>query len=158
VSEALWFRDRQAWRLIVRAYLPLLAGLNLVWETAQVPLYTLWDEAAPAYIAFAVLHCTLGDVLIGMAALLSALIAERERSLAQWRWRRIAVPTALVGATYTAFSEWMNVTRLGNWSYADSMPRIEVAGFELGLTPIAQWLIVPPLALYFARASGRPGR
>lgn len=67
--------------------------------------------------------CTLGDVLIGAAALFTALIAGREGSLERWRWGRVAVLAALV----------------------------ELAGFEFGLTPLAQWLIVPPLALYLAR-------
>jgi hypothetical protein len=31
------------------------------------------------------------------------------------------------------------------------MPTIELGRFELGVTPLAQWLLVPPLALYLAR-------
>jgi hypothetical protein len=31
------------------------------------------------------------------------------------------------------------------------MPTLDVAGFRLGLSPLAQWLVVPPLALYLAR-------
>jgi hypothetical protein len=151
VRRALWFRDRLAWRLIVRAYLPWLAGLNLAWEVAHVRLYTIWTEASPAYIAFAVLHCTLGDVLIGGLALLVAFIVLREHALAQWRYVRIAALTALLGTAYTIFSEWMNLAILRSWTYAESMPRIHLAGLEIGVTPLAQWLIVPPLALYLAR-------
>lgn len=151
MTEALWFRDRQAWRLILLGYLPALAGLNLLWEVAHARLYTLWYEAEAAYIAFSILHCTLGDVLIGSAALFTALIAARGGLLARWRWRRIAVLIALIGVAYTAFSEWMNIAWLRSWTYAESMPKLELAGFELGLTPLAQWLVVPPLALYLAR-------
>ncbi len=95
-----WLRDRQAWRLIGLRYLPWLAGLNLVWEVAQLPLYTIWDEASPAYLAFAVAHCTVGDILIGAAALLLALILAREGSLASWRWRRVVPLLLLLGAGY----------------------------------------------------------
>jgi hypothetical protein len=28
--------------MILRRYLPWLAGLNLAWEIAQLPLYTIW--------------------------------------------------------------------------------------------------------------------
>lgn len=87
MSQALWFRDRRAWRLIAYRYLPWLAVLNLAWEAAHVRLYTLWTEAEPAYIAFSVAHCTLGDVLIGGLALLLALILGRESELPEWRWR-----------------------------------------------------------------------
>ena len=153
--DGLWFQDRQAWRLILLGYLPWFAGLNLAWEAAHVRLYTLWNEAQPAYLVFSVVHCTLGDVLIGAAALFTALIASRESPLARWQWRRIAVLTTLVGLAYTMFSEWMNITWLRSWTYAESMPKLELAGFEFGLTPLAQWLIVPPLALYFARPGSR---
>ena len=150
--HARWFQDRRAWRLILLGYLPWLTALNLAWEAAHVRLYTLWYEAEPAYIAFSVLHCTLGDVLIGAAALFTALIAAREGSLARWRRRRVAVITSLIGLAYTVFSEWMNITWLRSWTYAESMPTLDLAGFELGLTPLAQWLIVPPLALRLGRA------
>jgi hypothetical protein len=148
--DSFWFQDRQAWRLILLGYLPWLAGLNLVWETLHVRLYTLWYEAEPAYISFSVLHCTLGDVLIGAAALFVALIAGREGPPAQWRWQRLSVVTALVGTGYTVFSEWMNITLFRNWTYAQSMPTLNLGGFDLGLTPLGQWLVVPPAALYLA--------
>jgi hypothetical protein len=152
VSRALWFRDRRAWRLIAWGYLPWFALLNLAWEAAHVRLYTLWDEAQPAYIAFSVLHCTLGDVLIGSLALFLALILGRVGALPEWRWRRIAFFTVVLGVGYTMFSEWMNITIRRSWVYGDAMPRLHVGVFEIGLTPLAQWLLLPPLALYLARA------
>jgi hypothetical protein len=147
----LWYRDGAVLWLIAVHYLPWMAALNLAWEAAHVRLYTLWQAAEAAYIAFSVVHCTLGDVLIGGLALLVALIAGREGALTTWRWRRIAVATALVGVTYTVFSEWMNLTILRSWTYAESMPRLTLGELELGLTPLAQWLVVPPLALHLAR-------
>ncbi len=155
MSAAPWYRDSAARSLILLGYLPWLAGFNLAWEIAHAPLYTLWKEAEPAYIAFSVAHCTLGDVLIGAAALLLALILGRERALLQWRWRRIAALTVLLGAGYTAFSEWMNITILRSWTYSEAMPTFELAGIEIGVTPLAQWLVVPPLALFLARKTRR---
>lgn len=149
--DAPWYRDRAALRFIALSYLPWLAGLNLAWEAAHVSLYTLWQEAEASYIAFSVLHCTAGDVMIGAAALPLALIFGREKSLAQWRWRRIGAVTALAGTAYTIFSEWMNTTVLRSWTYAEAMPTVELAGVEIGASPVAQWLVLPPLALYLAR-------
>jgi hypothetical protein len=150
VSEPRWYQSREAWRLIALGFLPWLAGLNLAWEASHVRLYALWTETKASYIAFSVLHCTLGDVLIGAAALFLALIAGREGLPAQWRWRRIVALTALAGTGYTVFSEWMNITLFRSWTYAESMPTLDLGGFELGLTPLAQWLVVPPLALSLA--------
>lgn len=155
MSPAQWYRDRDARFLIVAGYLPWVAGLNLAWEAAHVSLYTLWHEAEASYVAFSVVHCTAGDVVIGTAALLLALIFGQETSLARWRWRRIAALTALAGTAYTIFSEWMNTTVSGAWTYAEAMPRLELASIEIGASPLAQWLLLPPLALYLARKTRR---
>lgn len=155
MSAPPWLRDRQTWRLIAGGYLPWLAILNLAWEAAHVRLYALWTDAEAAYIAFSVVHCTVGDVLIGACALLLALVLGREASLAQWRWRRIAILTMVFGVGYTVFSEWMNITILRSWIYSESMPTLDLAGVEVGVTPLAQWFVIPPLALYLAGKSSR---
>ena len=151
-GSSLWFRDRAARRFVACRYLPWLAALNLVWEIAQLPLYSLWTEASFADKAFAIVHCTLGDVLIGAASLALALILGRERELATWRWRRIVVLMLLLGPGYTIFSEWLNTT-LSRWAYSDLMPTLDLAGVRLGLSPLLQWLVLPPLALHMARRS-----
>ena len=47
----------------------------------------------------------------------------------------------VIGAmAFTAWSEWYNVYRAGNWGYTASMPMI----FGIGLSPLLQWLILPP--------------
>ena len=155
MSAAAWYQDRDARSLIAFGYLPFLGGLNLAWETAQLPLYTLWSEASAGTIAFSVAHCTAGDIAIGAAALIIVLILGRERAVAQWRWRRIAVWTALAGTAYTVFSEWSNTAILGSWAYSGLMPTLEVAGIDIGLSPLLQWLVLPPLALYLSRKSRR---
>ena len=149
-----WYRDREAWRLIARGYLPWLAALNLVWEIAQLPLYTLWKEATPAYIAFAVAHCTAGDLLIGASALAIALTLLRAGPAAGWHWVRVSVCAALAGTAYTIFSEWTNTT-LFRWSYSELMPTIAFGRAEIGLSPLLQWLILPALSLYFAKIMRR---
>jgi hypothetical protein len=156
MSAAAWYRDRDARSLIAFGYLPWLGGLNLAWEIAQLPLYTLWREGSAGTIAFSVTHCTAGDIAIGAAALIMVLILGRERAVSQWRWRRIAVWTALAGAAYTVFSEWNNTAILGSWAYSGLMPVLKVAGIDIGLSPLLQWLVLPPLALYLAGKFRRP--
>lgn len=55
-------------------FLGAMAAGNLLWEMAHVPLYTLWVTGSPGEIAYAVLHCTVGDVMIAGACLLVSLL------------------------------------------------------------------------------------
>jgi len=149
-AGAPWYRDAATRSLILRRYLPWLAVLSLGWEIAQLPLYTLWNEAGPGYIAFAVAHCTIGDILIGTVALALSLVLMRAGSTEQWPRARIAALTVITALAYTAFSEWINTVALRSWEYSSLMPRVRLGEFELGLSPLAQWLVIPPLALRLA--------
>ena len=51
------------------AYILIVGAANLVWEIAHAPLYTIWVEGSRGDIAFAIVHCTLGDVLIAASSL-----------------------------------------------------------------------------------------
>jgi hypothetical protein len=145
-----WYRDPAARSLILRRYLPWLAGLSLAWEIAQLPFYTLWTQATPAYMAFAVAHCTIGDMLIGALALVLSLILTSAGSPAQWPRRRIISVTVITALSYTSLSEWMNTVALRSWEYSELMPRVSLGDIELGASPLAQWLVIPPLALWLA--------
>lgn len=146
-----WYRDGASLAFIAKRYLPLLAALNVAWEVAQLPLYTIWREASPGYLAFAVAHCTVGDVLIGAAALALALTGTRARSPGSWRWRTIVVVATVAGVAYTVASEWTHTSLRLAWQYSAFMPTVRLGAVAIGLAPLLQWLILPPLALYFAR-------
>ena len=146
-----WYRQRAAWALILRRYLPWFLALNLAWEIAQLPLYTIWSEANPSYVAFAVAHCTTGDILIGTAALLLALLVTRAGPLQQWQWAKVAAIATLAGVAYTIFSEWANTSVRQGWQYSELMPTLELGDLVVGLSPLGQWLLLPPLALYLSR-------
>ena len=123
-------------------YLGLAAIAHLSWETLQLPLYTIWTSGTPGEIAFAVFHCTAGDVLIATGALIAAIIACRA-----WYWPRrgtaVAVLTIVFGLAYTAYSEWFNVEVRSAWAYSADMPIVHIGAIKLGLSPLLQWLIVP---------------
>lgn len=153
-----WYRDIKALRFIALRYLPLFALLNFAWEWAHIPLYTIWQQAPLHYIAFSVAHCTVGDVLIGLFALLLALVFGRARGLEAWNRSGIAAWSSLLGISYTISSEWLNVTVLRTWTYAESMPTLAFGSFSIGVTPLLQWLIVPPLTLYIATGDTRMSR
>ena len=151
-APELWYRDAAARRFFLRGYLPWLLAFSTAWEIAQLPLYALWREGSPGYLAFAVAHCTAGDILIGAAALVLALLLERAGALARWRWPRIVLWSTGAALAYTVSSEWMN-TLLGRWAYSPLMPALTLGAGSLGLSPLAQWLVLQPLALYAARNS-----
>jgi hypothetical protein len=137
----------------VRRYPPLKAAkaalvffaLNAVWEAAQMPLYTLWQYGSWYDIIFALVHCTIGDLLIGItiAAVSAAvlfLLTKSPPKLASGTFLGLCL---LLGIGYTMFSEWLNVEVRATWAYTDQMPALPPLG--TGLTPLLQWLIVPTL-------------
>jgi len=135
-------------------YLAALIAMNLVWEVAQLPLYTLWAEGTPGEIAFAVLHCTGGDAMIAAAALAVALLLTRSWEWPIQGWGRVTVAATAIGLGYTVFSEWLNVDLRQSWTYTAAMPRLPPWG--TGLTPFLQWLLLPPLAMLAMRPTARP--
>lgn len=42
-------------------------AVNLIWEIAHVRLYTLWAAADGLNVAWALFHCTGGDIVIALA-------------------------------------------------------------------------------------------
>ena len=148
-----WFRSRTVWAFMALRFVPALAILNTVWEIAQLPLYTLWVEGSLPSIAYAVLHCTLGDVAIGTLALVFALIATRAGSVPSWSLRNVGLIAVIVAVGYTVFSEWMNTVARAGWEYSALMPVIRLLGLEIGLSPLLQWMVIPPLALWLAKVA-----
>jgi len=124
--------------------------LNLTWEIAHVRLYTIWAEADRLSVAWALLHCSLGDVVIALAMFaLTGIVLWRVDWPASRPWVGGAI--VVIGAmAYTAWSEWYNVYRAGSWAYTASMPMI----FGIGLSPLLQWLILPPVMVGAYRTLG----
>ena len=125
-------------------------GGHLVWEIAQLPLYTIFWSGTPARNAYAVLHCTAGDMIIASTALIAPLVA-----LGSARWpgdrvsySRIAMFAIALGFAYTVFSEWLNTSVQHAWSYTAAMPVVPPLG--IGLAPLLQWVVVPTLAFLVA--------
>ena|SRR3990172_7335588 len=145
-----WFRSRAVWAFIALRFVPALAILNTVWEIAQLPLYTLWENSSLPFIAYAVLHCTLGDVAIGTLALVLALIATRAGSVQSWSLRNVGLIAVIAAVGYTVFSEWMNTVGRAGWEYSALMPLLRLGGLQIGLSPLLQWVIIPPVALRLA--------
>lgn len=149
-------RSEPTWLRTLRAYLATLVPLMLAWEVAQLPLYTIWRDGSADEIAFAVIHCTGGDALIGMGSLGTALLVAGAPGWPRERFATVMVVAVATGVGATVYLEWLNVEVRRAWAYAEAMPRIPPLG--TGLSPVLQWLILPPMALLAARrAAGTPG-
>lgn len=135
-------------RPTILRFLAAMGVGNLVWEIAHVPLYTLWVEGTWGEILYAVLHCTVGDVMIAAVCLLLSLAMLGQGQWPQRRFGAVALGTILLAMAYTLFSEWLNIEVRGSWAYREAMPRLPVLG--TGLTPVLQWIAVPLLAFHWA--------
>jgi hypothetical protein len=135
---------RHSRRRVFLRYLLILTAISMVWEFAQMPLYTLAATGTPGEIIYSALHCTLGDALIGGLAFAAALILfGSDQWPVEGRFRVLAATLAF-GLGYTIFSEWLNVEVRGAWTYSELMPVVPVIG--TGLSPLLQWLILPIVA------------
>jgi hypothetical protein len=51
----------------------------------------------------------------------------------------------VIGVGYTIYSEWLNIVVRKSWTYSSLMPVLPWIG--VGLSPLAQWLIVPGISM-----------
>lgn len=140
------------WLQAFRRYLVAIGVANLVWEMVQLPLYTLWSTAPPHALAFAVLHCTAGDIAIATVSFVIALAFVGRAGWPTESWTAVTVALTLLGAGYTIFSEYQNTLVRPSWAYTDWMPVLPWTG--TGLAPLLQWLVIPPLASAYAARYG----
>ena len=126
-------------RKFLLRYIAVTAAMNLIWEVLQLPFYTLWSESTPSAMGYAVVHCTAGDVLIAALSLTAAVIFAGSKKWPRERFLSVALLAIAFGVSYTVFSEWNNTVVTRAWSYSSLMPTI----LGVGLSPLAQWLILP---------------
>lgn len=129
--------------------LTLALPLELLWEIAQFPLYTVWHQNDWSYILYGLAHCTLGDLLILLViySLISAVLHDRH-----WYRHRVlpgGILFTVAGLGYTIYSEITNVRIKGTWGYTELMPIVPLTG--IGGMPFLQWLLIPPVLLWLMR-------
>jgi uncharacterized membrane protein (UPF0136 family) len=129
------------WLRTLWVYIAASAVLHLLWELAQLPLYTIWTTGTARQVAFAVVHCTAGDLLIAALALIVALLAVGHRDWPDQRFVPVVVVAVVIGLSYTVYSEWLNTVVRKSWTYSPLMPTLPRIG--TGLSPFIQWLVVP---------------
>jgi hypothetical protein len=123
--------------------------LNFTWEMLQTPFFLDMPRMPhwPATLICA--QATLGDVLIGVASFSVVSLAWRDRGWFLVPERAMLALYVAVGVLLTIGLEIHAVSWAGRWAYAPSMPVIPALG--VGLVPILQWLVIPPVALFILR-------
>jgi len=128
--------------------------LNFVWEQLQMPLFAGFDDTHYYQV---ILHCrkaTFGDVVISLVAFAGACLVTRSRNwISPMNKFGIAVFLA-IGLVITIAFELLATGPLSRWQYGELMPTI----MGVGLSPIAQWLILPLIQLWLVRRQILGGR
>lgn len=145
-------RQTAAWLPAIRWYVIATALGNLAWEFAELPLYTLWRTGSAREIAWAAVHCSVGDVAIAGTALAGSLMLLGSADWPRSHFWRVASATISVGLGATILIERLS-TAQGIWTYSEAMPVLPI--LAVGLAPVAQWVVIPLLALGSARLALR---
>jgi hypothetical protein len=118
--------------------------VKIRWKT-RVRLQRNSTTGTPPEIAFAVLHCTIGDALIAAVSLTVSVLILWAMDWPNGKFRQVAAATFLMGLAYTIYSEWHNTTVTLSWAYSPAMPTL----FGTGLSPVVQWMVIPVIALWW---------
>jgi hypothetical protein len=129
-----------AWRTVAAIFV-IAVAMNYVWEVAQASLYVGMDD-----VSRMLWHCfapSLGDGALALLIFFIGWAALRQRD---WFTRPGVRGYALMLVTGLAIAvsvELVAVYALGQWAYTARMPI--APGLGVGLAPVAQMLVLPPI-------------
>ncbi|MCW9046652.1 MAG: hypothetical protein OQK46_01125 [Gammaproteobacteria bacterium] len=147
IKNNISFRRIQSWKKIPEVQLLMLSvPLQLLWEIAQFPLYTVWHESEWSYIIYGLIHCTLGDMLILISVFWIVSLLNRSRSWIYSPALSNIILFTILGLGYTIFSEIVNTRITNSWGYTELMPIVPI--IEVGGMPFLQWLLIPSVLIW----------
>jgi len=123
--------------------------LHFVWEFMQVPTYSGMAEMAHWQGIKLCTSATIGDVGFALTAFWIASLVARTR---HWIGNQAALPVVVflgMGIALTVGFEFYYTQVTHRWTYSDLMPL--VPPFGTGLSPLLQWLVIPPIVLWLSR-------
>lgn len=123
--------------------------LNLPWEFWQAPLFVGMANATHSTATLACTLAALADAVIVLIAYWSIAVNARTRRWIESPTRGRLAGFVAVGLAIAVIIEWLATGILNWWSYAPEMPVL--AGLDVGVLPLAQWIIVPLLVAWFVR-------
>ena len=141
-AGAVTTREQPVWRLPA-ALFAVAVAVNYVWEVAQSPLYAGMER--PGLVLW---HCLLASLGDGLLVLLIYAAGRAAFGRRDWFERPGAAGYFLMLAAGFLIAAAVEAAALslGYWGYKDSMPRLPALG--LGLAPLAQMLVLPPLVFF----------
>lgn len=118
-------------------------ALNYPWELAQSALYA--GMGSPGFVLWHCFVASLGDGLLVLLIFAAGWLTFGGRD---WYERPGAAGYLLMSAAGFLVATGVEAAALslGYWEYKDSMPRLPTLG--LGLAPVAQMLLLPPLIFF----------
>lgn len=130
--------------------------LNLPWEFWQVPFFAGMGSASHWAATVFCTRAALGDAGIAVTAFWVAALAVQSR-----RWiltPKVGTLTVflLTGLLITVVFERLATGPLDRWLYAETMPVVPALG--VGLLPLLQWILLPPLVVWFVKRQLEPVR
>jgi hypothetical protein len=138
---------RAVWQVLFVIYLVAVAT-NYVWELAQSALFVPGSDGGNIW-----LHCFIASLGDGVMVLLLYAVGWLTSGTRDWFTRPTARHYAAVlgaGALLALLVEAGAVHVLQRWSYGEGMPRLP--GLEIGLVPIMQMIVLPPLVFWITGA------
>ena len=144
------FYGRQLGKTVTAIFVVAVLG-NYPWELAQAPLYVGMESFRAAWW-----HCfvaSLGDGLMVLGIVASGGVILRRPAWFLCPGVQGAIVMLLVGLVLGVTVEWLAVHVLHRWAYTARMPRMP--GLDVGLVPVAQMLVLPPLIFCLVRVAGK---
>jgi len=116
-----------------------------MWEWVQTPFFTDITDNINTIVWYRV-HCTIGDIMILGISLVIWSLYKKDNLWFFYPKKKDYLAVTILGASYTAYSEILNVVIRKSWGYSELMPTIP--GTHIGLVPVIQWLILPSVIIY----------
>lgn len=123
--------------------------LHFVWEFLQVPTYAGMAELSHWEGIKFCTAATFGDVGFALTAFWTVSAVGRSREWIQDSRRAPLVAFIAVGIALTIAFEYYHTKVSLRWSYSEIMPLVPPLG--TGLSPLLQWIIIPPLVVWLTR-------
>ncbi len=128
--------------------------LNFPWEFLQVPFYGGMPSAEHWQGVKSCAQATIGDAVIMLVAYWCVAGFAGRYWLLQPKLVHIGSLVA-VGVGITVLIEKLAVSGswVQGWSYSERM----LMAFGVGITPVLQWIVLPPLTIWFCKRQLGPG-
>ena len=119
--------------------------LNLLWEAIQAPLFVFDQQSSTFLLTGCLLFCSGVDAFMTLTSYCALSVVARSRYWFLARRLSHWVSFVGIGLVLALASEYTAIHYRNLWQYSERMP--VVPGLDIGLTPILQWLILPPVVL-----------